>query len=88
MELTNWRRPGGQSSYRKEWDDYCNKVNNMRKIIRDRFIECGGKPGDLQGHYNRGGEEASRKHVENVIGELESSMLFSQLDSIVKPKYS
>jgi len=76
-----------ETGWNKIWVDYCDKVNSIHKIIRERYLECGGRLMDLQGHYDQGGQEASRRHVASVIGELEAYMLFAQRDAIVKPQY-
>ena len=77
-----------KTGWNKIWMEYCDKVDGIHKIIRDRYLECGGRLMDIQGAYISGGQEASRAHIASVIGELEASMLFTQRDSIVKPKYA
>ncbi len=87
MELTNWRKAGGQSSYNKEWADYCKTTAEMSNIILKRLLECGGTTGQLQGHFEKGGQKASQEYIIKTIGELEGNMLITQWNGIVKPKF-
>lgn len=86
-ELTNWRKSGGNSSYSKEWDNYCKTRAEVAKVIMKRLLECGGTYNMLQWHYDKGGEKASQEYVIKTIGELEGNMLITQWNGIIKPKF-
>lgn len=67
---------------------YMNAFRNMMKHIEKRFLESGGCKKEAQKNYEQSGYKdiSSREFAINVIGEIEGTNLYAQLDKL-KEKY-